>query len=344
MIHYAWANVGLLILLVLQFATGFWGLVSATESERWILWLHGLGGYAVLLLLWWKGANIWRAFRQSWSLSLSRLAVLTLLVLLVATLATGMVWTFAGARSLGGFSLMTIHALLALGLIGLLAWHTVARRSVLRAPEARDRRAFLRLSGISVAGALLWGGAELVKRAWGLPGESRRFTGSYETGSMTGVFPSVSWLFDDPAPVELESWRLSVEGAVERPLSLTYEELIRLGSETVRETLDCTGGWYSTQEWAGVPLARLLDLTGVLEQARSVTVESVSGYGRRFSMAEADTYVLATHVAGQALNHGHGFPLRLVAAGRRGFEWVKWVTRVRVNESGKVWQPPVPLQ
>ena len=45
-----------------------------------------------------------------------------------------------------------------------------------------------------------------------------------------------------------------------------------------------------------------------------------------------------------APSHGHGFPARLVAPGKRGFEWVKWVTSIQVNESPKWLQPPLPLQ
>jgi DMSO/TMAO reductase YedYZ molybdopterin-dependent catalytic subunit len=125
---------------------------------------------------------------------------------------------------------------------------------------------------------------------------------------------------------------------------LTYEQLEQLASSDVVETIDCTGGWYSTQQWLGIPIARLLDMAGVKESARSVTVEAVSGYGRRFSVSEARSYLLATHVARRPLSHGHGFPLRLVAPGHRGFDWVKWVTRLCVNETSKFWQPPLPLQ
>jgi len=42
--------------------------------------------------------------------------------------------------------------------------------------------------------------------------------------------------------------------------------------------------------------------------------------------------VLATGVDGERLSHGHGYPLRLVAPGRRGFQWVKWVDAVWVTE------------
>ena len=75
-----------------------------------------------------------------------------------------------------------------------------------------------------------------------------------------------------------------------------------------------------------------------------MTITSATGYYRRFSLEEAEGYLLATRVGGAVLSRGHGFPVRLVAPGKRGFEWVKWVTRIEVNESPKWLQPPLPLQ
>ena len=82
----------------------------------------------------------------------------------------------------------------------------------------------------------------------------------------------------------------------------------------------------------------LLDMAGIGDGARSVTFTSVTGYYRRASLEEAENYILATHVGDEPLTHGHGAPLRLVAAGRRGFEWVKWIDRVTVNDTPK-WLP-----
>ena len=65
---------------------------------------------------------------------------------------------------------------------------------------------------------------------------------------------------------------------------------------TVRATLDCTGGWHTTQDWSGVPLQHVLDLAGVRPEAASITVRSVTGYFRRFSLDEAEPYILATRV------------------------------------------------
>ena len=83
---------------------------------------------------------------------------------------------------------------------------------------------------------------------------------------------------------------------------------------------------------------------GVRGGAASITVRSVTGYYRRFSLSEANGLLLATRVGGEALWHGHGCPLRLVAPGKRGYDWVKWVTAIEVNDTSKWWQPPLPLQ
>ena len=229
-------------------------------------------------------------------------------------------------------------------LVALLAWHTLARRFVLRVPRARDRRAFLRLAAVSLGGLVLWQTGRTGKALLALPAAFRRFTGSYETGSATGVFPVVAWLLDAPDPVDAAAWRLVVGGAVQQPAALTYAQVLAAPASTLTAVIDCTGGWYSQQVWSGISLGALLDLAGPLPDAQSVTVQSVTGYARRFPLAEARAFVLATHVAGQPIGHGHGYPLRLVAPGHRGYDWVKWVDRIQVNATSALLQPPLPLQ
>lgn len=342
--RFPWANVVLLALLGLQLTTGFLGLISGSPRLSSLLDLHGVAGYAIVVILVWKGRIILDALTRRGSYSGSQIGFVVMTAMLVGLLATGLIWTYAGPTYVLGLSFMTIHALLALGLVLLLVWHIVAKWFVFRIPHARDRRTVLRFLGTSTAGLALWAAAEPVKAALDVQGAMRRFTGSYETGSLTGKFPVVSWLFDYPRPVAVPNWRLVIDGAVERPVELSYTDIEQWTVDEITEPLDCTGGWYSTQNWRGVRVERLLDLAGVSTDAVSVTVEAVSGYGRRFGIHEINGYILATHVADAPLDHGHGAPLRLVAPGHRGFDWVKWVTRLHVNVTSKLWQPPVPLQ
>ena len=61
-------------------------------------------------------------------------------------------------------------------------------------------------------------------------------------------------------------------------------------------------------------------------------VISRTGYRWSFGLEHARGLLLATRVGGEPLSHGHGAPCRLVAPGRRGFQWVKWVERIEVHE------------
>jgi DMSO/TMAO reductase YedYZ molybdopterin-dependent catalytic subunit len=119
----------------------------------------------------------------------------------------------------------------------------------------------------------------------------------------------------------------------------SYDELFAF-DDRLTATLDCTGGFFSTQEWAGIRLDRLIGHSGGV----SIRVLSVTGYDRRFPVERASSLLLATRFGGQTLDPGHGFPARLVVPDARGFWWVKWVTAIEVDDLPHWWQPPFPLQ
>jgi DMSO/TMAO reductase YedYZ molybdopterin-dependent catalytic subunit len=176
-------------------------------------------------------------------------------------------------------------------------------------------------------------------RVASLPGSERRFTGSYEAGSLRPeALPVTQWLDDAVQEIEPSSWRLTLVNAGESR-ELSYQEVASF-DDRARAVLDCTGGWFSEQDWEGVRLDRLIPDPG---EARSVVVRSVTGYARRLPVRDLPHLLLAVRVGGESLPVGHGFPARLVAPGRRGFWWVKWVSRIETSSAPWWWQSPFPL-
>ena len=340
--RFPWANTLLLIFLAMELASGFFGLISGSEDRAIYILLHRISGYGILAVLGWKAANVARSLKWPRDAG-SRWASVILAALLVVCLALGFAWSLIGPYYWWLFSGVSWHIYVGAALAPLLIWHAWKMTRGVPTRFWAERRLILRAGGMALAGFVGWQMSEGIARAADLSGQSRRFTGSYEAKNMSGNdFPRVSWLNDNPARIDAEAWRLRVFGASERELVLSYNDLD--GRSETTATIDCTGGWHSTQRWRGVPLGDLIRDANLSEDARSVVVRSVTGYYRKFSMAAAREFLLATHVTGERLSHGHGFPLRLAAPGRRGFEWVKWVVEIEISDTPAWWQPPLPLQ
>ena len=314
----------------LAFATGIISLVSGRPDQWLVFALHGAGGLWLLILTWSKLRRVWPRMVHplTWDKRTLFGLAATLLVLLAG--GSGVGWVAGGDLYVGGFNLLNWHILLGLALTLFVSLHMVARAKPLRSHDVGKRRQMLRWSGLLLGGVALWPVQQTLGQAMGLPGAQRRFTGSREAGSFTGnAFPSTSWVADRPRPFDPATWRLQIGGAVAQPLELGYADLLRYTDE-IEATLDCTGGFYSTQRWRGVHITQLLEIAGPHADARWVSFVSVTGYRWHIPIGEAATALLATHVGGEPLSHAHGAPARLVAPGRRGFEWIKWVTRIEV--------------
>ena len=342
--RYTWANTFILVLAAASLATGFFALVAGSPDAAWRLQAHRIAGLAVAGVLVWKLPNVVRPLVARWGAwTFGDLVAVLVLTLVLVNIGIGVAWAHVGPFRYALSSGISWHINLALAVVPLLLWHVVRYRRLLRPRYWAERRSVLRMVGLLAVGAALWRAGVALDRVLGTRAAARRFTGSYPAGDFTGnAFPTTSWLNDRPAPIDGDAWRLAVGGAVGRPLLLSLDELS--AAEELAATLDCTGGWHSTQQWRGVRLGQLLDRSEPEGGAASVSVVSATGYYRRFSLTEARGLLLATHVGGEPLSHGHGAPLRLVAPGRRGFEWVKWVTALELNETGKWLQPPLPLQ
>ncbi len=340
-------NHAILFLLSVELISGLVSFTVGRPSGEWVFWLHGLAGFSLVGLVVWKYRIVARSLRRR-GIVAETVGAILLAILFVGVLVTGVLWSLIGRGSVeiplyGSMRLLVIHTTLGLALtIPLIAHAALRWPRGLRASDFTSRRSALRLIAVGLVGAALWQGASA---AAPLAGQRPRFTGSRQVGSgRDGSFPVTQWLFDRRQRIDADDWRLRVDGAVARSLSITLAQLNELARFGSRATLDCTGGWYTVQDWSGVRLSDVLQLTSPDAEAESVVIESITGFRRRFPIGEAERLLLATHVGGATLSSGHGFPMRLVAPGRRGHHWVKWVTRIEVSDKPSWWQSPLPLQ
>jgi DMSO/TMAO reductase YedYZ molybdopterin-dependent catalytic subunit len=306
-----------LVLGLLLVAGVLTGIAANTIGVNWpldLIQLHAAAALAIVLLTPWKVVIARRGLgrlRRSWRVKGLSLA---LAVFVLVTVGSGLLHSTGRVEFVGPLTLMQIHVGSAVGAVAVVVLHFVQHAVRPRRSDA-DRRALLRL-------AVLGAGAAVATAAWDTwAATGRRFTGSVPKPALEVT----SWFNDGVQEVDPATWRLRVG-----PATFDLDAVRGLPHETFTAVLDCTSGWYSSQQWEGVRLSALLTAAGLATGAwRSLEVRSATGYARWFGADTLDRVWLATGVAGAPLSYGHGFPARIVAPGRRGFWWVKWVSSIQ---------------
>ncbi len=133
-------------------------------------------------------------------------------------------------------------------------------------------------------------------------------------------------------------WRLTVDGMVARPASFSIAELKGYPSSSQITHLACEEGWSYIAEWTGVPLSHVLDVVGILPQAKFVFYSSIEpDWWDSVDMADAlhPQTLVAYGLNGGELPVGNGGPLRLRVPRQLGYKNVKYITRLTVTDSVK---------
>jgi DMSO/TMAO reductase YedYZ molybdopterin-dependent catalytic subunit len=143
-------------------------------------------------------------------------------------------------------------------------------------------------------------------------------------------------VFRDPV-VDARGWRLEVVGLVERPRTLTYDEMRAMPSAEQYFTLQCIsnevgGELIGNAHWRGVRLADLLREAGVKPDAVDVVFHAADDYADSIPIgkAMAPGAMLAYEMNGEMLPNSHGLPTRLLVPDIYGMKNVKWVKKVEV--------------
>lgn len=142
-----------------------------------------------------------------------------------------------------------------------------------------------------------------------------------------------------PAVVTSTNWRLQLDGLVDRPLSLSLEDLRSRPSVSQVITLSCIsnpigGDLISTSRWTGVPVKAILSEAGLKGKAAYLNIQSADGFYESLSIDEAmdERVLLVYDMDGAPLPAEHGFPLRIYIPNHYGMKQPKWITNIHVSD------------
>ncbi len=135
--------------------------------------------------------------------------------------------------------------------------------------------------------------------------------------------------------VDLATWRFDVRGAVERPLSLSWDELLALPRRETACDIHCVTRWSRYDNvFEGVPVQALLARAGVLPRAAFALVHAEQGFTTNLPLADLDrpANLLALAHHGEPLPAEHGGPVRLLVPHLYFWKSAKWVTGFELLE------------
>jgi DMSO/TMAO reductase YedYZ molybdopterin-dependent catalytic subunit len=235
-----------------------------------------------------------------------------------------------------------------------------------------SRRRLLSLGGLSLGGLALAGCDRLSRApsARGFLSEAERLTFAaqrtllsrhalareFTAADLSPTFRANGTLMPDTQEYErllerrFADWRLTIDGLVQRPMSLSLAELQRLPSRTQITRHDCVEGWSAIGQWTGVQLGLLLKAAGLAPDARYLVfhcADNLGGEALKGGDQSAGRYyesidlidafhpqtILAYRLNGAPLDIPHGAPLRLRVERQLGYKHAKYVMRIEAVRS-----------
>jgi DMSO/TMAO reductase YedYZ molybdopterin-dependent catalytic subunit len=146
------------------------------------------------------------------------------------------------------------------------------------------------------------------------------------------------WGIDHPGitrsnpKIDLKTYTLAIDGEVEKPLKLSWDDVLKLPRVESISDFHCVEGWSVLNcKWEGIRFKQIVNLVKPKENARFVTFECADGYTTSLTLLEllGDDVLLAYKLDGKPLEEGIGFPLRLVVPSKYAYKSALWVTRIK---------------
>lgn len=137
-----------------------------------------------------------------------------------------------------------------------------------------------------------------------------------------------------PQYINTDVYTLTIDGLVEQPISLTYDEVLDNQKYTKVVTLHCVEGWSVDILWEGILLADLFEAVDIQESADTVIFHSEDGYSTALPLQTImdRQLMIAYKMNGVVLPPERGFPFQLVAEDKLGYKWIKWITRTELSD------------
>jgi DMSO/TMAO reductase YedYZ molybdopterin-dependent catalytic subunit len=204
------------------------------------------------------------------------------------------------------------------------------------------RRVILGMAGLGAAGILFGAKVQDVLERVLAPVEARDGTGlssllpvgRFRIYSVVGFLPHRA----------TSAYKLKVDGMVDQPFELTYDELLRMTPTALTKDFQCVTGWRVHRvPWVGVRLSDLLDRAGVRAGAGAVSFRSFDGeYTESLTMSQArrPDVIVAYRMTGKPISSAHGGPVRLYVAPMYGYKSCKWLDTISVTRTlaGGYWE------
>jgi len=136
-----------------------------------------------------------------------------------------------------------------------------------------------------------------------------------------------------PQYIDGESYRLEIGGLVERPQSLTIDQVLDRQHYSKVSELNCVQGWSVNILWEGVLVRDLLGQAGAKPEANTVIFSAVDGYTTSFPLSffyDKDI-IIASRMNDVTIPPERGYPFHLVAEDKWGYKWIKWITKIELS-------------